>query len=350
MVPICMAPLFKKSANPSLRAVQSICVERWTEGGLCGLARRGDFRRGRRAVPPHLWRSRVRVRAFAMPSPRSRLRRVGPEEQERSRDGPILLEMSRTPHMSTPADPPRTEYTIDELAAAAKVPTRTIRFYQSRGALMSPEIRGRVAYYGATHVDRLRLIAQLQDRGLRIDAIRDLLTSIERGELDLAEWLGVEQQVNAPWANDQPRTVTEEGLYELVSSRRPGLLADLLRHHVIERHGEVYLVQSPALLGITMRLEAAGIDLETALRAEGLIRKHVARAAGELVEMFVKGFGEGAIAPKEFGPSFESLRSLGMDAVRILFGHAMEQELRELYESGALAKIPGRAHRARKHR
>ena len=60
--------------------------------------------------------------------------------------------------------------TIDELAAASRVPSRTIRFYQSRGALMAPEIRGRVAFYGKPHIERLKLIAQLQDRGLRIDA------------------------------------------------------------------------------------------------------------------------------------------------------------------------------------
>ena len=107
-----------------------------------------------------------------------------------------------TPAAPEPAGP--SPYTIDELAAASHVPSRTIRFYQSRGALMPPEIRGRVAYYGPAHVERLELIAQLQDRGLRIDAIRDLLASIDRGELDLAEWLGVEQQVQAPWANDQP--------------------------------------------------------------------------------------------------------------------------------------------------
>jgi DNA-binding transcriptional MerR regulator len=230
------------------------------------------------------------------------------------------------------------------------VPSRTIRFYQSRGALMPPEIRGRVAYYGPPHIERLKLIAQLQDRGLRIDAIRDLLTSIDRGEVDLAEWLGVEQQVQAPWANDQPRTVTEEELYELAGSRRPGLLADLLRNKMIERRGDVYLVESPALLAIGMRLEAIGVDLRTGRHAEDVVRKHVGRAASELVEMFVEGFGDGAIAPKEFGPGFSALRALGMDAVRIIFGRAMEQQLRKLYESGALAKIPGRAHRARKHR
>ena len=258
---------------------------------------------------------------------------------------------SQTMAQSTPSPTQeRTEYTIDELAAAARVPSRTIRFYQSRGALMSPEIRGRVAYYGPLHVDRLKLIAQLQDRGLRIDAIRDLLTSIDRGEVDLAEWLGVEQQVQAPWANDQPRTVTEEELYQLAGSRRPGLLADLLRSHTIERRGEVFIIESPALLAIAMKFEEFGVDVATAMHAESIVKKHIGRAASELVELFVDGFGDGRIVPKDFGASFQSLRPLGMEAVRVLFGRAMEHELRKLYESGALAKIPGKAHRARRKR
>ena len=50
-------------------------------------------------------------------------------------------------------------YTIDQLAAHTGVPSRTIRFYQSRGALPAPVRRGRKAYYGPTHVERLELIA-----------------------------------------------------------------------------------------------------------------------------------------------------------------------------------------------
>src|SRR5258706_6128013 len=137
-------------------------------------------------------------------------------------------------------DPPAAgtpEYTIDELAQHSEVPSRTIRFYQSRGALMAPEIRGRVAYYGPAHVERLKLIAQLQDRGLRIDAIRDLLASIDRGELDMAEWLGVEQAVQSSWSHAQPRTVGEAELYELAGTGRPGLIGDLIRTRLIERQG-----------------------------------------------------------------------------------------------------------------
>jgi DNA-binding transcriptional MerR regulator len=242
------------------------------------------------------------------------------------------------------------EYTIDELASVARLPSRTIRFYQSRGALMPPEIRGRVAYYGAAHVERLKLIAQLQDRGLRIDAIRDLLASIDRGEVDLAEWLGVEQQVQAPWANDQPRTMAEEEIYELAGTRRPGLLADLVRTRLAERHGDVYLVRSPALLAIAMKLEAAGIDLETAALSSALVRKYVGRLAEEVVELFMKRAADGHIAPRDLGNVFESLRPLGTEAVRVIFGRAMERELRKLYESGQMAKLPGKVRRAAKKR
>ena len=81
----------------------------------------------------------------------------------------LLLAAGMPAPATPPAPPPATALTIDELAAQVGVPTRTIRFYQARGALMRPEIRGRVAYYGDAHVERIKLIAQLQDRGLRID-------------------------------------------------------------------------------------------------------------------------------------------------------------------------------------
>jgi DNA-binding transcriptional MerR regulator len=249
---------------------------------------------------------------------------------------------------TTTEAPEPTGYTIDELASAARVPSRTIRFYQSRGALMPPEIRGRVAHYGEAHVERLKLIAQLQDRGLRIDAIGDLLASIDRGEMDLAEWLGVEQQVQAPWANDQPRTLNEEELYELAGTRRPGLIADLVRTRLAERHRDVYLVRSPALLAIAMKLEAAGIDLETASLASALVRKHLTRLSEDVVALFMKRAGDGEIAARDLGNVFESLRPLGTEAVRVIFGRAMERELRKLYESGKMARLPGRARKARR--
>ncbi len=240
------------------------------------------------------------------------------------------------------------ELTIDELAAASRVPSRTIRFYQSRGALMTPEIRGRVAYYGKQHVERLKLIAQLQDRGLRIDAIGDLMKRIDRGEVDLAEWLGVEEQVQAPWALDQARTVTEAELYEVAGSRRPGLLADLTRAGIVERKGDVYLIASPALLAVAIKLESVGIDLETAAEASKILRKHLGRAVGDLVELFVDRIEDGHVPIANAGQLFETFRSVGVESVRVLFAREMEGELRKLLASGRLASLSARA-RKKKH-
>jgi DNA-binding transcriptional MerR regulator len=257
----------------------------------------------------------------------------------------LILAMPSTP--TTAADAAENQLTIDELAAASRVSSRTIRFYQSRGALMNPEIRGRVAYYGKQHVERLKLIAQLQDRGIRIDAIGDLMKRIDRGEVDLAEWLGVEEQMQVPWAPDQARTVNEAELYELAGSRRPGLLSDLTRAKIVERKGDVFLLGSSVLLALAMRLEAAGIDLETAASASAILRKHMARAVGDLVELFLDRIKDGRLSIAQSGKLFETFRGVGVESVRVLFAREMEAALRNLVASGKLASLSARARKKR---
>jgi len=251
-----------------------------------------------------------------------------------------------------PEAPPEdaAHYTIDDLAAKSRVPSRTIRFYQSKGALQPPVIRGRVAYYGDAHVERLELIARLQDRGLRVDAIGDLVKRIDRGEVDLAEWLGVEAEMQTPWAADQPRTVSETELYELAGERRPGLLADLVRAKLVERRGDVYLVPSPALLATAMRLEAAGVELHTASEAAAVLRKHLGRAVTDLVGLFVARVKDGAVDVGASGKLFETMRATAPEAVRIVFARAMEKALRDLSASGKLASLSAENKRARKRR
>lgn len=251
---------------------------------------------------------------------------------------------------STPDKTSAGEYTIDELSALARVPSRTIRFYQSKGALSSPEIKGRVAYYSDAHVERLKLIAQLQDRGLRIDAIRGLVKSIERGELDMAEWLGVEQQLQASWAHDHARTVTEEELFTLAGSSRPGLIADLIRVKLVERRGDVYIVESPALLSMGMKLEAVGVGQETAAEAAEILRKHLGKAVAELTQFFLKRATDGFVETAQPAKLFEALRPVGIEAVRVIFSKQMEGALRKLLESGALTALPSARRRSRRSR
>jgi DNA-binding transcriptional MerR regulator len=241
------------------------------------------------------------------------------------------------------------EYTIDELARVSGVASRTVRFYQSKGVLMAPVLRGRVAYYAPKHVERLELIAQLQDRGLKIDTIRDLAGRLDKGEIDVAEWLGIDAQLRTPWAEDRPRTVTEAQLLELAGRRRPGLVADLVRVGAAERHGDVFLVRSPALLQVAMKLEAAGVDLGVATKAAEILRRHLAKAARELTDHFIGNAGrllEGERAADLEGV-LGALRPLGLDAVRLLFAQEMEKVLEHVRDSGRAARLPTRGKKTR---
>ncbi len=249
------------------------------------------------------------------------------------------------------ADAGGPEYTIDELSTMSRIPSRTIRFYQSKGALPYPRVRGRVAYYGAEHVERLKLIASLQDRGISIRAIRDLMAQADKGELALNEWLGLEAQLKEPWANDRPRVVSEEELRELLGDRRPGAIAELLRLKQLERRGDAYLIRSPALLQVGLRLEAAGIDFETGVGGAAILRKHLGRAASELVDYFFKRIGEGfgrAMTAADLSDAYRALRPLGQEAVRIVFALEMERALRKLVESGATTALPARVRKKKR--
>lgn len=234
------------------------------------------------------------------------------------------------------------EYTIDDLARESRVPSRTIRFYQSKGVLMPPVLKGRVAYYGPKHLERLELIAQLQDRGLKIDTIRELVARLDKGEIDVADWLGLDAQLRAPWAEDRPRTVSEAQLLELAGVQRPGLVADLVRVGGVERHGDTFLVRSPALLSVAMKLEAAGVDLEVATKAAEILRRHLGKAAKELTDHFLANAVRMIESEYEgdLGRAVAALRPLGLDAVRILFAQEMEKSLAQLRDSGRAARLP----------
>lgn len=72
--------------------------------------------------------------------------------------------------------------TIDELAARIGLPSSTIRMYQTKGVLHAPRRQGRVAYYDASHVERLTLVQRLQQRGFSLPAIAELIQAREKGE------------------------------------------------------------------------------------------------------------------------------------------------------------------------
>ena len=71
------------------------------------------------------------------------------------------------------------EMGIGDLADSAGLSRRAIRFYVQQGLIPAPLGRGRGRHYDATHLDRLRRIAQLQSAGHSLDAIRRILAGQE---------------------------------------------------------------------------------------------------------------------------------------------------------------------------
>ncbi len=246
-------------------------------------------------------------------------------------------------------DAPPEDLTIDELAAATGVPSRTIRFYQSKGALQSPTRRGRVAYYGPEHVERLRVIAELQERGLRLDAIRDVIESVEQGSDSIQEWLGLGDRLKAPWNDEQPVVLSAAELaarardagVQRDGAPRADLIAALEAVSLVipqlDGRPDTYLVPSPGLLDIGLFLEAAGVEVATGAEAQAIIRAHLADAAQELVDHFSdsigKGFGRDG-DPSGVVASIDALRPLGAAAVQLIFGQEIQRALRRFVEEG----------------
>ena len=67
-------------------------------------------------------------------------------------------------------------YRVEELAAAAGVSVELLRSYQTKGLLDPPRREGRLALYDDRHLERLRTIKELKDKGYSLKAIAGLLS------------------------------------------------------------------------------------------------------------------------------------------------------------------------------
>lgn len=73
----------------------------------------------------------------------------------------------------------KTKYKISELAEAANVTVRTIRYYVSKGLLTPPKEDGVYSYYSEINLKELKLIKAYQEQYLPLDVIRDKLLNQE---------------------------------------------------------------------------------------------------------------------------------------------------------------------------
>ena len=174
------------------------------------------------------------------------------------------------------------EYRIEQLARAAGVPVDTVRFYQGKGLIPAPRREGRVTWYGEPHLDRLRRIRELQQRGFSLTVIRRFL----EGELEESD----EALVAAITHPSVPETLSLEELAE-----RSGVAVPLLRS--LEQAGLLVAVDDagdepryPAAdldsLAAGLKLVEAGVPLPELLALGRDHAESVEATARRAVELF----------------------------------------------------------------
>ena len=177
--------------------------------------------------------------------------------------------------------------TVDQLAQRAGTTTRNVRNYQTQGLLPPPTLVGRVGYYDEGHLGRLRLIAQLQDQGFSLAGIAELLKAWEEGR-SLADLLGFEQALTAPWTDEEPEFMTIAELVEMFpqAADDPSLGIRAMQLGLIEPQDDGFRVPSPTLLRAGAELAAVGVPLVATQDTLAALRDDMARIAARLVGMF----------------------------------------------------------------
>ncbi len=178
------------------------------------------------------------------------------------------------------------DLTIDELARETGFTVRNVRSHQTRGLLPGPEMRGRVGYYGDEHVERLRLIQQLQEDGLPLRLVERLL--MERA--DAADrLLALRRTVLAPMQDDaEPSVASAKELLE-----RFGRLPDDAFRRAIEegmvvpRADGSFTIPNPALLDTADEVVSHGVPIERAIRVTSQVKQLCEEAARSFVELIV---------------------------------------------------------------
>ena len=230
------------------------------------------------------------------------------------------------------------EYRIEQLAQAGGVAVDTIRFYQGKGLLDPPRRDGRVTWYAEQHLERLRRIRDLQQRGFTLAVIRRFL----EGELESSD----EALVEAVTAPSAPETLALDEL-----AARSGVAVPLLR--ALEQAGLLlpvadgdeprYPAEDLEALAAGLKLMEAGVPLGALMELGAEHAAAVERTARRAVDLFDLHVREriqaqglpAAEAERQLLGTFRDLLEASGTLVRHHFQRALLRAARERIERTA---------------
>jgi DNA-binding transcriptional MerR regulator len=196
----------------------------------------------------------------------------------------LFTPMSESPLRAVGTDADEHPFTIERLAAETGMTVRNIRSHRARNLLQAPVVRDRVGYYGAEHVERLRLIRELQAEGFNLAAIKRLVD----GPTD--QIVSALHLVQEPFETEQPQVVTLEELRGrfAVDAPEPLLAKAEELGILLPLGGGRFEAPAPSLLDVAEELVQRGVPLHHALAVVAKVRESCRTVARQFIRLFVE--------------------------------------------------------------
>ncbi|HET9163341.1 MAG TPA: MerR family transcriptional regulator [Solirubrobacterales bacterium] len=226
--------------------------------------------------------------------------------------------------------------TIEQLAARSGMTVRNIRSHGSRGLLPPPEVRDRIGHYGPEHLNRLRLIQDLQGEGFNLKGIERMLET----RLGPAEqMLSFKRDLESFEHQETAQTFTREEL-----AKRFGEESEAAINRAVELGALVpmdddhYEAPFPSLLDAAEAVLEEGVPLDHTLVVFGKVQSRCRSVAHEFVTLFLKDvwkpFEEEGY-PEERWPevheALHRLRPLSSQALSAIYQMTMADEVESAF-------------------
>ena len=231
-------------------------------------------------------------------------------------------------------------YRVGELAEAAGVSVQLIRSYQTKGLLDGPRRDGRVALYDDRHLERLKVIRELKEKGYSLKAIA---ASLERAKpVDGARTLPV-----LPPTGDEGHL----DIHELADRTRVPLavLRSLEASGVVRPRrggdGPYYTGADVRAVRMLLALIGVGLPMEEFMRLARVQIATMQEVAGGAVDLYAKYVGE-PLASAGLDPAAEEDRAeaafgLLVQAATSLVSYSFERMLRNAWAQAKVSSLEG---------